>query len=343
MASRIPRFYPYRYGFAGTTHFHYGIRRKRCHCVTFLFIATGAHGRFNRGVLFRKVALVGVGLLGGSLALAIRERKLASVVQGYVRRDTSIHECEAAGLNDFAMRDLPEVVRDADLVVLCTPLAQMQELTAQFIPALKNGAVVSDVGSVKGSVIGELEALVADAGAHFVGAHPMAGAEKTGVMAARVDLFRNAVCVLTPTARTNAAALQQLEDFWRRLGARVLKLTPELHDELVARCSHLPHIVAAGLANLVLDSVHPKEQPMLCANGFRDTTRIAAGSPEMWRDIAAANRNQIAQVLGVFIGELQDIRRALDAGDSKVLEKFFMEAKQRRDAWSAQSASPSPE
>jgi prephenate dehydrogenase len=308
-----------------------------------LFIATRAHGGFNRAVLYRKVALVGVGLLGGSLALAVRERKLASVVQGYVRRDTSITECEEAGLHDFAARNLSEVVRDADLVILCTPLAQMLGLTQQFLPALKKGAIVSDVGSVKASVIADLETLVSEAGAHFVGAHPMAGAEKTGVASARVDLFRNAVCVLTPTARTHAPALQQTEEFWRTLGARVLKLTPELHDELVARCSHLPHIVAAALANLVLNSAHPKEQPMLCANGFRDTTRVASGSPEMWRDIADANRKQIRQVLGDFIDELQEVRHALDAGDSKALEKFFTQAKQSRDSWSAQSASPSPE
>jgi prephenate dehydrogenase len=120
-------------------------------------------------------------------------------------------------------------------------------------------------------------------------------------------------------------------------------VTPELHDELAARCSHLPHVVAAELANYVLDPRHAKEQPMLCANGFRDTTRIASGSPEMWRDIALANRAQLAQTLGVFIEDLQQLRRAVESGDTQVIEKFFSEAKQRRDAWCAQGASPSPE
>ncbi len=308
-----------------------------------MFIASSAAGRFNPPVLFRKIALVGVGLLGGSLALAIRERKLADVLQGYVRRDSSLAECEQAGLKDFATRDLLAAVGNADLVILCTPLAQMRELAERALSALKAGAIVTDVGSVKASVVAELEPIVARAGAHFIGAHPMAGAEKIGVAAARSDLFHNAVCVLTPTLKSPPNEVQRLEEFWRALGSRVLKLTPHLHDELVARCSHLPHVVAAELANYVLDPNHASEQPMVCANGFRDTTRIASGSPEMWRDIAFANRAQLGQALGAFIGDLQEIRRAVEAGDVNAIEQFFTTAKRRRDAWCAHAASPSPE
>lgn len=294
-------------------------------------------------MLFRKIALVGVGLLGGSLALAIRERGLAPVVQGYVRRDASVAECEAAGLNDFATRDLLAAVRDAELIILCTPLAQMRELTERLLPSLAPGAILSDVGSVKGSLVAELEPLAARADAHFIGAHPMAGAEKMGVTAARVDLFRNAVCVLTPTRQSDAAALRKLEAFWRALGSRVLKTSPELHDQLVARCSHLPHVIAAALVNHVLHPTHPGEQPSLCANGFRDTTRIASGSPEMWRDIALANRQSLIEALDVFSDELKTVRAAIEAGDAAVIERFFTVAKQRRDAWCAQPASSSPE
>ena len=310
-------------------------------CV--LLIASQTDAGFNRRVKFRKIALVGVGLLGGSLALAIRERKLAYTVQGYVRRETSVPECEQVGLSNFATLILFDAVRDADLVILCTPLAQLRELTVRMAPALKPDAIVTDVGSVKGSVVAELESLIAKAGAHFIGAHPMAGGEKMGVLAARSDLFTNAVCVLTPTGKTNTSALLQLERFWRALETRLLTLTPQLHDELVARCSHLPHAVAAELANYVLDPGHPDEQPQLCANGFRDTTRIASGSPEMWRDIALANREQLARALGVFIGDLQKLQSAIAAGDTQAIEKFFTTAKERRDAWSAQAASPSPE
>ncbi len=292
---------------------------------------------------FRKIALVGVGLLGGSLALAIHERKLAGIVQGYVRRESSIAECEQVGLADFATPDLLGAVGEADLVILCTPLAQMKALVEQMLPALKRGAIVSDVGSVKASVIADLEAMVGKAGAHFVGAHPMAGAEKMGVLAARVDLFRNAVCALTPTGNSNPDAVRKLEDFWRTIGARLLKLTPPLHDELVARCSHLPHVVAAELATYVLNPNHPKEQSMLCANGFRDTTRIASSSPEMWRDIAMANGEHLSRALGVFIGDLQKLQLAIESNDAKTIEDFFVNAKQRRDGWSSQAASPSPE
>ena len=282
-------------------------------------------------------------MLGGSLGLAIRDRKLTGTMCGYVRRENSLAECEQAGLEDFATTDLAAAVRDADLVLLCPPLAQMLGLTERLLPHLKPGAIVSDVGSVKGRVVAELEALVHHAGAHFIGGHPMAGGEKMGVGAARADLFEQAVCILTPTAQSNAAALSQLDEFWGALGTQVLHMTPLLHDELVARSSHLPHVLAAGLANYVLNPAHPSEQPQLCATGFRDTTRIASGSPEMWRDIALANREPLAGAIGAFIGELQQLQRAIASGDAAALEVFYHTAKQRRDAWSSPSASSSSE
>jgi prephenate dehydrogenase len=294
-------------------------------------------------VHFRKITIVGVGLLGGSLGLAIRKRRLAGEVAGYVRRAASIAECKKAKAVDLCTRDLPEAVSDADLIVLCTPLAQMLPLLKEMLPSVQRGAIITDVGSVKASVVRELESLVAKAGAHFIGSHPMAGAEKTGVAAARADLFANAVCVVTPTQRSNQAALRKIERFWKAVGARVLRLAPELHDELVGRSSHLPHVAAATLANLVLDPAHPKSQPLLCANGFRDTTRIASGSPEMWRDIALANRKNLGNALERFIRDLKKIQAVLKKGDAAAAEKFFHQGKQRRDAWCARCASPSPE
>jgi prephenate dehydrogenase len=298
---------------------------------------------YLRAVPFDKITLVGVGLLGGSLALAIRERGLARVVAGYVRRPGSVTECAEAGLKDFATLDLAAAVQGADLVVLCTPLAQMHALAGQFLPSLKRGAIVTDVGSVKGSVVQGLEEMIAQAGGEFLGAHPMAGGERMGVGAAHANLFGGAVCILTPTARTSAGCLAAVEGFWRVLGTRLLKMSPDLHDELVARCSHLPHVVAAEIASQVLDPAHPAEQPALCANGFRDTTRIASGSPEMWRDIAMANRVNLSRVLGEFIEDLEKVREAVEHGDARAVEQFFQTAKQRRDAWRAHASSPSPE
>jgi prephenate dehydrogenase len=241
---------------------------------------------------------------------------------------------------DHATRDIERAVEKADLVILCTPLSRMRELTEKMLPALKPGAIVTDVGSVKGSVVEELEPLVAGAGAYFVGSHPMAGGEKTGVSAARADLFANSVCIITPTPNSDKDAVSQVETFWKALGARLLKLTPAVHDDLVSRSSHLPHVVAAELANYILSPAHPDEQAAVCANGFRDTTRIASGSPEMWRDIAATNAKNLSRVLGVFIEDLQEFRLALDNGDVKTIEEFFEKAKQRRDKWVGSGNSP---
>lgn len=288
--------------------------------------------------MFQKITIIGVGLLGGSLGLAIKQRKLAVRVDGYVRRSASEAECEKAGVVDHVTRDIQNAVADADLVVLCTPLARMKDLTEQMLPALKPGAIVTDVGSVKGPVVEALEALCKNVKCSFIGSHPMCGGEKMGVNAARADLFTSAVCVVTPTAETDATALRQLEDFWIGLDMRIVKLSPAAHDELVSRSSHLPHIVAAELANYILSPVHPKEQSALCATGFRDTTRIASGSPEMWRDIVFANRANVSRVLGVFIEDLEEFRHALDSGDSKAIEEFFEKAKQRRDAWRSQAS-----
>jgi len=294
-------------------------------------------------VQFRKITIIGVGLLGGSIGLAARQRRLAKEIAGYARREKTIAEAEKIGALDYATTDLLAAVSGADLVILCTPLAQMPMLLKQFLPALKRGAIVTDVGSVKADVVRELESLVKKAGAHFVGSHPMAGGEKMGVLAAKADLYANAVCVVTPTKKSNAAAVRKVEQFWKSLGARLLRLDAAQHDLLVSRTSHLPHVAAAALASLVLDPKHPKSQVGLCATGFRDTTRIASGSPEMWRDIALANRKNVSQSVDVFVSELKKFQTALKKGDAKAVEKFFATAKERRDNWCACCASPSSE
>lgn len=268
---------------------------------------------------------------------------MAGSVVGFVRRAASVEECKGCGAVNYATLDLKRAVAGAELIVMCTPIAQMLGLLKQMLPALKPGTIVTDVGSVKGSVVRDLEALVAKVGAHFVGSHPMAGAEKMGVAAARADLFDGAVCAVTPTRKSNPAAVGKVEQLWKSVGARLLRLTPKAHDELVSRSSHLPHVVAAQLANLILSPEHPKEQGMLCANGFRDTTRIASGSPEMWRDIALANRQNLSRALEMFTDGLQDFRRALQTGDAQGIAKFFEQARDRRELWSKRAGSPSPE
>ena len=299
--------------------------------------------RYLPGVLFDKVTIVGVGLLGGSLGRALRERKLAARVIGCVRRSGSIAECRRARAVDAATLNFADGVADAGLVVLCTPIAQMIPLFKQLLPHLKHGAIVTDVGSVKGGVTRELESLAAKAGVHFVGSHPMAGSERMGVLASRADLYDGAVCVVTPTKKTNRRAVLAVERLWKSVGARVLRLSPEAHDQLVARSSHLPHLLAVQLVNHVLSGKSAPDQAALCATGFRDTTRIASGSPEMWRDIAIANRGNLAKVLDQFIGELRSLQKLVRTGDEKALTRFFEQAKKLRDDWCGQNGSGSSE
>jgi prephenate dehydrogenase len=284
-----------------------------------------------------------MGLLGGSIALAVKQRQLAARVHAAVRREASLDECRQLGLADLVTTDLPQAVEGADLVILCTPLSQMRPLASLMRTFLKPGAIVTDVGSVKGTVVQELEPILCHDKIEFVGSHPMAGSEKTGVASARADLFQNAICLVTPNKRTPLEAVAKVEGFWKDLGGWPIRLSPETHDDLVSRSSHLPHVVAAELANYILSPVHPKEQSMVCATGFRDTTRIASGSPEMWRDISLANRKNLVRVLGVFIEDLQEFQLALERQDVQAVEEFFVKAKQRRDAWCPHSPAITPE
>ncbi len=294
-------------------------------------------------VRWNRITIVGVGLLGGSLGLALKQRRLSKSITGFVRRAASVRESIGAGAVDAATRDPLQAVSEADLIVLCTPLAQMRSLMREMLTGLKPGVIVTDVGSVKGSVVRELELMVRRAGGHFVGSHPMAGAEKSGVREARADLFAGAICVITPTRDSNRAAVRQVEQLWKGVGSQIIRMSPEEHDDLVSRSSHLPHLVAAGLANLVLNPKHSKAQGLLCANGFRDTTRIASGSPEMWRDIAMANRKRISGAMTILIRNLEKVQRMIDRGQVAEVEKFLVQAKQRRDRWQQRGVPRSPE
>lgn len=287
---------------------------------------------------WNKVALIGVGLLGGSLGLALRTRRLANCVAGFVRRRASVGECVQRGAVDIATLDLEQAVSGAELIVLCTPLGQMRPLLERMLPFVRRRTILTDVGSVKACLVRELQPLAAKEGVHFVGSHPMAGAEQMGVSAARSDLFADAVCVVTPTPQSNRAAVRRVERLWKSVGARVLRLSPADHDRMVCRTSHLPHLVATQLAHLVLEPRHPPRQACLCANGFRDTTRIAASSPEMWRDIALANRANLGRELARYIRDLGKVQDWIRRGDQRRIELFLTEAKARRDRWQEVSA-----
>ena len=292
---------------------------------------------------WRKVAILGIGLLGGSLGMALRRRGLAREVAGFARREATVVEALEAEAVDSAATELGPVVQGADLVVLCTPLGEMAALGERLSGLLAAGTIVTDVGSVKAPVVECLTGPVARAGGFFVGSHPMAGSERTGVASGRPDLFEGAVSVVTPVDATHAPALAQVEEFWRSLGARTLTLSPATHDELVARSSHLPHLLASVLATYVLSARHGAEQAQLCATGFRDTTRLACGSPVMWRDIALANRRAILDALDGLESVLREARGALEAADGARLERFFEGAREVRSAWAAGGVRPNGE
>ncbi len=281
-----------------------------------------------RVVEFPKITLVGVGLLGGSIGLAVKERGLAGCVAGLVRREESIEECTGEGVVDMATLDPAEAVGDATLVILCTQVGQMGELAEQLKPHLADGAIVTDVGSVKADVVATVESVLP----RFVGSHPLAGSEKTGVANARADLMENALCAVTPTERSDGMAVESVEEFWKALGARTARLSPEAHDLVVARTSHLPHVLATALVRCVLSGAENGEADF-CATGFRDSTRLADGAAPMWRDIALANPKAIAAAVSDLQEALDGLREALEEGDTEALEQFFDEGRRLRADW----------
>lgn len=290
------------------------------------------------------LAVLSPGLLGGSLALAARADGAALRVSLWGRRQDAIDHILSHGLADTASTDLAEATAGASLIVLATPVEIMPALAAQLahLP-LAPGTLITDVGSVKGSVVRQLEPLFAGTNATFLGSHPMAGSEKTGLDAARADLFRsqNAACILTPTEATTAAYLQRLTTFWQTVGCRVLPpMSPEQHDHEVARVSHLPHVMAAvtTLAALEADSA-----PLRCSgNGFRDTTRVAAGDPGLWTGILTQNHTQILAAVHDAHDRLGELLEILTALDEDKLRAFLSRAKTLRDLLPPPTASSCP-
>ena len=269
-------------------------------------------------------------MLGGSVGLAARQRGVAGQVTGLVRRVESVGECLAAGAVDAATQDLAEALDGSALVILCTPVGDMADMAARLKPHLAADAVVTDVGSVKASVVRAVEGVLP----RFVGSHPLCGSEKAGVVHARGDLFEGAACAVTPTGQSDAAAVELVSGFWTALGGKVVSLTAEDHDAIVARTSHLPHVVASALVNAVLARPRAGES-MFLGTGFRDTTRLASGSPSMWRDIALTNAEAIARSIDDLQAELEQLKTALNTKNAGALKDFFAKGKSGRDEWLA--------
>ncbi|MDQ3624500.1 MAG: prephenate dehydrogenase/arogenate dehydrogenase family protein [Verrucomicrobiota bacterium] len=271
------------------------------------------------------VAVVGPGLLGGSIALAL-QRQPGTRVAVWGRRGEAVEEARRRGLAAFASTEIGAVVRDADLVVLCTPIGVMPVLAREIAPIIRPEAIVTDVGSVKQAVVAELAPIFEPRG-RFVGSHPMAGSEQTGLEAARADLFEGAVCIVTPNARTPESAASEVSAFWERLGCRVRVLDPGEHDDIAALVSHLPHLLAATLVQTVAGK--NGEAFEFAGPGFRDATRVASGAPAMWAEILQTNREAVCRGAEAMIEKLREIITLLERAEP--MSGFLSEAKDLRD------------
>lgn len=276
----------------------------------------------------RSVTIVGVGLIGGSIGLALRARGLAGKVVGYGSRPATLAAAHKLGAIDEIATDPAAAVADAELVVVCAPVDHIVEQVRQLAPLCPPGTLLTDAGSTKARIVCELDAAAAswDPAVHFVGSHPLAGNEKRGPQHAHVDLFAGRVVVLTPTDSTRAEDCRKLHEFWTGLGAAVVEMAPEEHDRALAVTSHLPHVVAAALAGAT-----PEDYVKLTAGGWQDSTRIAAGDPALWRQIMLANRENLLAAIERFTPQLAALSEALEMADAKRLEQLLADAKHIRD------------
>ena len=273
------------------------------------------------------------------MGLALRRRGLADTVVGIGRRSVSIQAALEVGAVDEATLDFEEGVAGADLVVLATPIRAFEPVTTAAAPAMRSGAVITDVASTKVQVIRTVRhALRQRPDVHYVPAHPMAGSEQRGPRAAQADLFEGAVCIVTAPEEPPTPVRQQVTAMWEALGANVIRMEPEAHDRLVARISHLPHLAAAALMQVIEEG-----EARLSGGGLRDTTRVASGDPRLWVDICRTNRDQIHRALSDYIGLLQNAADAVQSGDLEPLRRLLEEAKGKRDRTIAEAPDLLPE
>jgi len=280
---------------------------------------------------FGRVVIVGPGLIGGSLGMALRQRRAADRVVGVGRRQESLEKALEAGAVDETTLDPQSASAEADIVVLCTGVGKILEQIPVVAARLRKGAVLTDVGSAKGVICHAARSAFRErsgSGGAFVGAHPLAGSEQRGIDAARADLFDRSLCILTPQRQTDpdGAGLRTVRSLWETVGSRVREMSPEEHDRLLAEVSHLPHVVAAALVNAASDDGLP-----LAAKGFLDTTRIASGDPGLWVEICLANRGPLRAALDRMGMQLAEFAVALESGDPERLYRYLSRAKERRD------------
>ena len=281
-------------------------------------------------LFFNKVTIIGVGLIGGSLAKVMKARNLAGEIHGSGRSREALERAIKLGVIDRMGQSSVHAVVNADLVVLATPVGTFEPIVREIAPHLKNGAILMDVGSVKGGLVRTIEGLL-PAGVHYVPGHPIAGREKHGVDAATEMLFQGAKCVLTPTERTDQGALEAVKALWSIAGMQIIMMNAEIHDHVFAAVSHLPHAAAYAMVSTVAEFYAGTENYITYTGaGFRDFTRIAASSPEMWRDICLLNGKYIVEMIEQYQFSLNKIKRAIKHRDGRKLEELLRAASDLR-------------
>lgn len=281
--------------------------------------------------IFEEIALVGIGLIGASIALRARRDGLVNRITVSTRRQETLDRAQELGLGDRYTVDAADAVKDADCVILCVPVGAMSAVAKQIAPALKKGAILTDVGSVKRSVIDQVVPHVPD-GVHFIPGHPIAGTEYSGPDAGFARLFDNRWLILTPLPATDAQALARLTSFWEALGSDVELMDAAHHDRVLAVTSHIPHLIAYNIVGTAddMEEITKREVIKFSASGFRDFTRIAASDPVMWRDVFLHNKDAVLEVLGRFSEDLAALQRAVRWGDGELLEKQFTRTREIR-------------
>jgi len=284
-------------------------------------------------MFFERVAVIGVGLIGGSFALALKAAKRCGHVAGAGRSAANMQRALERGAIDSIASDAAAAVQDADLVLISTPVAQIEKIFLSINSKIKANAIITDAGSTKRDVVAAARAALGARIAQFIPAHPIAGAEHSGVAAANPELFRGRRLILAPLEENRKQDIETLASLWSAIGARVSRMTPEAHDAVFAAVSHLPHLLAYALVHEVSERSDAAQLFGYAAGGFRDFTRIASSHPEMWRDICVANSDQLLKEVARFSAELEKIRKLLETRDAASLEKLFAEARAARERW----------
>ena len=280
-----------------------------------------------------KLAVIGVGLIGGSFALALKQAKAVTQVIGVGRNAANLKLARERGIIDSIAADPGAAARDADLVLISAPVAQFASILENLSGSLGPKTLVTDGGSTKRDVIAAARKALGKKIGQFVPAHPIAGAEKSGAAAASAELYRGKRVVITPLSQNRPPAVEQVESAWKACGANVSRMDPEEHDAVLATVSHLPHVLAYALVHGVAKRNNSEQLFSFAAGGFRDFTRIASSHPEMWRDICLANRDRVLQELKSYANELGTIRKLIQKGDAAALEKLFAVARDARNKW----------